>query len=277
MLRTLLSVVGFALLIYLAWLLLLFLQQKTMMFPGAGGGAPDWQRILPPGGERWQLDTSFGQVDAVLLPSGTSPGPALLYFHGNGESVAQNLAAFDEFSRQGLHVLLVEYPGYAGSDGQPGMQTLNEAGEQAYDRLSADPRVDAARISVLGRSLGAAVAAELAVRRPVFSLVLLSPFTSVADMARGFAAPAALLRDPFDNRASLANYRGPLLVIHGRRDRIIPVAHGEKLVAQVPGAQLIDPPCGHNDCPFFAAPLRDAIVEALLNAPGEAGAGSRHD
>ena len=52
-----------------------------------------------------------------------------------------------------------------------------------------------------------------------------------------------------DNLAALARYRGPLLVLHGRDDAIVPIAHGRLLAAAVPGAILQELPCGHNDCP----------------------------
>jgi fermentation-respiration switch protein FrsA (DUF1100 family) len=62
-------------------------------------------------------------------------------------------------------------------------------------------------------------------------------------------APAFLIRDPFDSRTTLASYRGPLLVVHGRSDTIVPIAHGRELAGLVPGAIFHELNCGHNDCP----------------------------
>jgi hypothetical protein len=79
--------------------------------------------------------------------------------------------------------------------------------------------------------------------------VIESGFTGVAPLAARFLVPRFLVRDPFDNLAALAGYRGPLLVIHGRHDEVIPYAHGKALAAAVPGSTFIAQECGHNDCP----------------------------
>jgi fermentation-respiration switch protein FrsA (DUF1100 family) len=72
-----------------------------------------------------------------------------------------------------------------------------------------------------------------------------------------------MVRDPLDNLAALRNYRGPLLVLHGRSDDLVPFEHGRALAAAVPGAELHALPCGHNDCP---RPWE--IIEAFLKAHG---------
>ena len=100
--------------------------------------------------------------------------------------------------------------------------------------------------------------------RKVAALILESAFTSVADFAARFLAPSFLIRDRFDNRKSLAAYRGPLLMIHGRQDTIVPIEHSRELSKLVPGARLEELNCGHNDCPrqwnTIGSFLRDAGV-----------------
>jgi pimeloyl-ACP methyl ester carboxylesterase len=56
------------------------------------------------------------------------------------------------------------------------------------------------------------------------------------------------VRDPFDNVANLRRYHGPLLVLHGDHDEVIPTAQGRALAAGVPGSEFVLMPCGHNDC-----------------------------
>jgi hypothetical protein len=58
-----------------------------------------------------------------------------------------------------------------------------------------------------------------------------------------------LVRDPFDNLAALRRYPGPVLILHGRHDPVIPFAHGEALARAATRATLVEYPCGHNDCP----------------------------
>ena len=134
---------------------------------------------------------------------------------------------------------------------------------RTYDWAQHDPRIDATRIVSYGRSLGGGAAARLAVDRKVAALILESAFTSVADFAARFLAPSFLIRDRFDSRKTLASYRGPLLMIHGRLDTIVPIEHGRELVALVPGARLEELNCGHNDCP-----RQWDTIEAFLRAAG---------
>jgi fermentation-respiration switch protein FrsA (DUF1100 family) len=158
-------------------------------------------------------------------------------------------AAFAEPRQWGVAVLLVEYPGYGRSSGHPSEATITEGMLAAYDWARAQAGIDPNRIVAYGRSVGGGAACRLAARRPVAALLLASTFTSVHAFARGFGAPAFLVRDPFDNLAFVRKYRGPLLLLHGDRDTLIPTRHSQILAGAAPQAELHLLPCGHNDCP----------------------------
>ncbi len=79
--------------------------------------------------------------------------------------------------------------------------------------------------------------------------MLQSTFTSVADFAKWYLIPAALVRDPFDNLAFLRSFAGPVLLVHGKKDRVIPHVNSEQLANAAIDAQLLSLECGHNDCP----------------------------
>jgi uncharacterized protein len=266
----LLPLLAMLLAIYAAYLALLFAQQRSMLFPGVDIPIA-WDRQLPvEGGEVIALAASFGRVDALWLPAppvALVPGPAALYFHGNAEFVAQNVDGLRLLAARGLHVLAIEYPGHAGSAGRPSRATLAEAARLGHDWLQQHADVDPARIIAIGRSIGSGPAADLAAERPLAALILVSGFSSLAEFAASFAAPAFLIRDRFDNRARLAAFDRPVLLLHGIDDRIIPYAHGERLQASAPQARLIGLRCGHNDCPLFEPPVLD-LIEGFL---GEAG------
>lgn len=194
------------------------------------------------------LDTeASGLFLAPLVTAGRAP--LIIFMHGNAELADDWTGEFDEPRGSGVAVLLVEYPGYGRAPGSPSEKSITAAVSAAYDWAAADPRIDPTRIVAYGRSLGGAAAARLAVDRTVAALILESAFTSVADFAASFLAPSFLIRDPFDNRQSLRAYRGPLLVIHGLQDTIVPISHGRELAAHVPGARLHELDCAHNDCP----------------------------
>lgn len=245
------------------YLALLFIAQRSMLFPmPPGAPAP------PQGVEEVRVKHDDGEAYALFLPPIGPPraAPLIMFMHGNGELADYWTEEFEPARELGVGVLLVEYPGYGRAPGSPSEKSITEAAIALYDGAARNPRIDPKRIIAYGRSLGGGAAVRLAINRPVAAMILESAFTSVADFAARFLAPALLIRDPFDNRKSLPKYEGPLLVIHGRNDTIVPLAHGKELAGLVPGARFVELNCGHNDCDrdwkSIASFLRSASVLA---------------
>jgi fermentation-respiration switch protein FrsA (DUF1100 family) len=240
--------------------------QGFFLYPGTSlGRGGDPQRD---GFEVIELETKEGVVEAWLLPrlDGASPGPAALFFHGNYETVANVPPRAQQLRRMGVTVLAVEYPGYGGMPGSPSQESLTAVAVAAYDALAAHSDVDAARIAAWGWSLGGAPAAQLAERRPIKALVLQSTFTSVEDMAWEYGLPSFLVSDPFDTRSVVAKFEGPVLVLHGTRDEVVPYAHAQALVAAREGVELHVMACGHNDCPARSDLYWTRIADFLTRA-----------
>ena len=228
---------------------LLYLQQwGTFPAPPAASQRPE--ALAAAHGEDFWFDVDGTRVEAWLLP-GAAPGPAplLVYTHGNGELIDFWADRFEPIRAAGIHVLLVEYPGYGRSGRRPTEQRITATLLAAFDRVAADPRVDAKRIIGHGRSLGGGAIAQLAARRPLAALILESTFTSVTDMVRGHGVPDWLIIKRFDTRAVLSGYHGPVLILHGSHDVNVPVANAHALKAVAPNAALHLLDCGHNDCP----------------------------
>ncbi len=114
------------------------------------------------------------------------------------------------------------------------------------------------RIVAYGRSLGGGAACALAREREVAALILESAFTSVSAIAQRLGVPRPLVRDRYDNLTTVASLDIPVLVVHGERDTIIPVSHGEEL-ARAAGVELVRLPCGHNDCPRPWGEIREFL------------------
>ena len=228
------------------YLLFLFLVQRSLLFPVPPHVAPGAVRA-----EQVRAHADGIEAQALFLPAfePRGPSPALMFMHGNGELASYWTGEFDEARRWGMSVVLVEYPGYGGAPGSPSEASITKAVLALYDWAAGNQRIDSSRIVPYGRSLGGGAAVRLAVERPVAGLILESSFTSVTDFASRFMAPSFLIRDRFDSRRTLPRYRGPLLVLHGRHDAIVPIAHGRELASLVPGAQFAELECGHNDCP----------------------------
>jgi len=251
-LNILVKIATWSIFIYLAYLGLMFLMQRQMMFPCGLIEVPK-ESLDIPGLERIWIHTSFGKVETWFLPLsdkyGSKPTPVVMFAHGNGELIDFWPQELKNFNRMGLGVLLVEYPGYGRSEGSPSQATVEETFIAAYDALAARKDVDASKIILFGRSLGGGAVCALAAQRPTAALILMSTFTSARSFASKYLAPKFMVRDPFDNLTAVKSYPGPVLVMHGRFDEVIPYRHGVSLNQVARHSKLITYPSGHNDCP----------------------------
>lgn len=271
MLRSSAVVIAFLLALAGGYFVLACAMQRQALFPAppvTRAGA--FERI--PGAERIWLDTQGARAEAWYLPPllpAPGPAPLVVFAHGNGELIDDWADAFEPPRRWGAAVLLVEYPGYGRSTGSPSQGSISATMTSAFDRMAERTEVDASRIIAYGRSVGGGAACALARERKVAALVLESTFTSVRRLARGFGVPGFLVRDPFDNLDTLRAFSGPVLIVHGERDEIIPVAHAADLHAAAPGSRLALVPCGHNDCQRPWPLLREFLLENGLLGRGD--------
>ena len=250
---------------FLGYTALLFLLQRPLVFPGAGRNPPPPDRSPPPGTDQLWLAPSFGRVEAWLLPSANpDPGPALIFTHGNGELIDDWVGEMTDLPPAGVTLLLVEYPGYGISEGKPSRTTIRETMQVAYDTLAGHPAVDPDLIVPWGRSLGGGAAGDLALDRPVAALILQSTFSSTARMAwEAFYAPGFLVRDRWNNLRALEEFDGPVLLMHGRTDEVVPFSHALTLAGAREELEVTEIPCGHNDC-HPAWPRIQALVLEFL-------------
>jgi fermentation-respiration switch protein FrsA (DUF1100 family) len=240
------------LLFYTAYCCLLFFLQRRILFPRSLIPSPPSSEDTISGMEIIWLDTAYGKVEAWFLPASvriSRPSPAVIFGHGNGELIDFWPAEFKRFAHLGIGVLLVEYPGYGRSAGNPSQQSITAAFVSAYDVLTSRKDVDPSRIVFFGRSLGGGAVCALAGRRVPKALVLMSTFTSVHSFTSRYLLPPFLVRDPFDNLAVVKAFRGPILILHGKHDEIIPFSHGVSLDRAAQNSKMIAYDAGHNDCP----------------------------
>lgn len=250
----------------------LFWLQRAILFPasvarvdaGAGEGIEGLQKI-------W-LQIERGQVEAWFLPgkgvSAEAPGPLVIFAHGNGEAIDHWPAVLRHYRDQGISVALPEYRGYGRSAGSPSQSAITDDFVAVYDLLVSRPEVDRDRVIFHGRSLGGGVVGSVLEKRPAAALILQSTFTSVADLAwERWFVPSFLILDTFDTREVLETFDGPVLVVHGKSDTLIPVEHAQRLHETAKDATLVLFEGGHNDTPPSWAELWPEI-DGFLSAAG---------
>ncbi|MCH7626256.1 MAG: alpha/beta hydrolase [Chloroflexi bacterium] len=218
-------------------------------------------------------DVTFTASDGVKLHGWFVPGDGkrvIIWFHGNAGNIGhrvENLVLMREQLR--VSVFLFDYRGYGNSEGAPSEQGLYLDAEAALEYTKTRTGLEADEgIVYFGRSLGAAVAVELATRYPPRALVLESPFTSIQGMAQKVypvvskVVPLGLVvQSRFDALAKIGQVRTPVMVLHGDQDDMIPIEMGRELfeAANEPKAFYAIRGASHNDTyavggvPYFDA------------------------
>lgn len=204
-------------------------------------------------------DTGHAPLDAPptglprlwFAPARDIDGRVVVFLHGNASTVSDSLGKLAPLREAGHGVLLIEYPGFGGTSGAPSEATLAAAADGGMAAL-AEHGIAAARCVLWGESLGTGLATRLAMTWPVGGVILEAPFTSVADRAQEIYwwTPARwLVRDRFDNLARIGALGAPLLIAHGARDSVTPIAHGRALLAAAaaPKRGVFLPEAGHVD------------------------------
>jgi fermentation-respiration switch protein FrsA (DUF1100 family) len=228
---TLKSVLLIVLVCYLGLVAVMYLAQRALMyFPysvrmsPAEAGFPQAQDIM--------LRAADGtNVIAWLVPPKENK-PLVLYFHGNGGSLAHRVARFRKLIDDGTGLVALSYRGYGGSEGSPTEEGLIADGRAAYD--FARSKYPDARIVLWGESLGTGVAVAIAGEKDVAAVILEAPFTSAADVAFSaypFLPVSLLMKDQFRSDQRIGKVTAPVLIMHGVRDRVVPFRLGERLHA----------------------------------------------
>lgn len=209
----------------------MYLQQSSMIFfPYAtlDQTPAEWGLVY----EDVFVDTEDGvRLHGWYIPRHGSK-QALLFFHGNAGNISHRGASVEIFHRLGLNVFIFDYRGYGKSQGKPDEKGLYKDARAAWRYLSKERGFGQEEIILFGRSLGGAVAAELAAEIQPGGLILESTFSSAKDVANAvFPVLSRLifLRYDFDTATHVRRVACPVLVLHSPDDEIIPFRLGEKV------------------------------------------------
>lgn len=231
----------------------------------AASGAPELSVVT--------IETLDGLALASWHRPPTAPGrPTIVYFQGNGGHLGYRGMRMRPFLDAGFGVFMVGYRGYGGNPGRPTELGLYADARAALEFLDGKG-VPAAEVVLYGESLGSAVAVHLARERadaggPVAAVVLEAPMSSASDVGAHhypFAPVRLLLKDRFDSAGKIAGIQAPLLIVHGTRDRVVPLRFGETLfnAAVEPKEAIWIADAGHGDLDRFG--IQHAVIRFLDN------------
>lgn len=221
------------------------------------------------------VSVPVNDTDSVAVLHLPNPGAryTILYSHGNAEDLGHLAPLLVELTRAGFVVIAYDYRGYGASTRvRPTARRAIEDAEAVFDHAVRQLGVDPGHIVLYGRSVGSGPALEVAAQHPVAGVILESAFTSTY---RVVTRVPVLPFDRFPNIARIRHVHRPVLIIHGTRDRIIPLAHGRRLFAAAPGpkqALWVDG-AGHNDVAYVAGRRYREALEAFITLI-DTGAGS---
>lgn len=209
-----------------------------------------------------KLTTADGaKISALYLPNSHATY-TILYSHGNAEDLGDVKSGLENLAEIGFSVFAYDYHGYGTSQGKPSEQNAYLDINATYDYLTQHLLIPPNRIIVYGRSVGGGPSVDLATRKSVAGLILESPFTTAFRVATRIPI---LPFDKFRNIEKIPNVHCPVLVMHGKKDRIIPFSHGEDLFkcANEPKCCLWVDKAGHNDLPWVTGELYGKTLKSF--------------
>lgn len=228
-------------------------------------------------------DQAASQADEKLhgwwLPN---PGnrETLLFCHGNYGNISYNLETVRFYYSLGFSILTFDYRGYGQSIGAsllepvPTEKSTCTDAETAWQYLIAARKIRPENITIMGHSMGGAIAINLAAKHPQAArLIVASSFTTMEDAVHAKKIYSLfpiqqLLTEPFDSLSRVTSLQVPVLYVHGDQDFDVPAEMSQRLYAASPQPRQIwlAPGAGHNDLTTVAADQYKQTVQSFLNS-----------
>ncbi|MBN2211881.1 MAG: alpha/beta hydrolase [Sedimentisphaerales bacterium] len=241
--KLLMIILGGILVIYLLLVLVAVFFSDTLILPGRRSNTKIPQLL--------RIDVAQGEYLTARYLTSPNATYTILYCHGNAEDLGDLADLLDKYQRHGYNLLAFDYRGYGSSLGKCSPANALVDTQAAWTYLTNTLHVPPERVILLGRSVGGAMAAQLATQHSAAGVILESTFTSA------FRAVIPIPLVPFDKLETIdliETIDEPILVIHGMDDRLINCRHGRCLYdrAKEPKQCLWVDGAGHNDVPLIA-------------------------
>ena len=245
------------LIILFIMILLKFIEKGLIFHPDKGNDS-----ITPDAYGIEYDDVTFRTEDGLNLHGWFVPGKksspdedlhTLLWFHGNAGNINHRLGNIKMLhERVPVNVFIIDYRQYGRSEGKISEKGTYIDARAALAHLHSRKEINQEKIIFFGRSLGSAVAVELALKEKCRALILETPFTSILEMGKKlypFLPVSLLLKTKYDSLSKIRNIKVPILIMHGDKDDLVPFEHGKRLydMANEPKEFYTIPGAGHND------------------------------
>ena len=217
--------------IYLFILIFIFFSQRSLMYHPSENNYLDENKL-------------DHKIEKIKIPSDdhliswyfkkNESFKTLLFFHGNAGSLENRIYKLNDLSKLNLNYLIVAYRGFSGNKGTPTEDGLYKDARSAKYWLNLN-NIGDQNIIVYGESLGTAVAIDLAKDHKFAGVILESPFTSMLELSRKYypwLPTRLLLKDKYETNKKIKKVFSPILILHGRKDNIVPFNMGEELLDQ---------------------------------------------
>ena len=220
----------FVLAVYLVITLsLYFFQRNLLYYPSENNYSGD--RLTVPI-EKVKIKT---QDNIELLSwyhkKNVSDYKTILFLHGNAGSLEDRIYKLNFLGNLDVNFLIIAWRGYSGSSGKPSEFGLYQDAKSALNWLNSKGITDN-KIVLYGESLGTSVAIEVGQNRNFAGIILEAPFTSMIDIGKKhypFFPVKLLLKDKYVSKNKIKNIKSPVLVMHGKEDKIVPFYMGKKI------------------------------------------------
>ena len=223
--------------IYLAVGTLLFINQRSFLYFPTQAANHNFEEVI--------FSNEGEAISTIVINRGREK--AILYFGGNGESVAFSAADYADIFPSHT-VYLVNYRGYGRSSGKPEEKGLYSDAQHVFDEIKQKHQ----NVSVIGRSLGSGVATFVASKRDVDRLALITPYDSIQNVAQQkywIYPMSILLKDTFDSLGRVEQIKAQTLIVAAENDEVIGMKHTNNLIKAFPASQItvhIIKNAGHN-------------------------------
>ena len=218
---------------YILLLIVVFFFQRNILYhPFVDNNLSDRIVIEPTEIEKIKITTE-DKIDLIgwFYNKDLEKFKTILFFHGNAGSLENRTNKLNHFKDLNVNFLIISWRGFSGNKGKPNEMGLYEDAKSAIQWLKAKS-IKEKNIILYGESLGTGVAIEVAQNKNYAGIILESPFTSMVNVGKKyypFFPVRFLLKDKFESYRKIKKVSAPVLVLHGKKDKIVPFAMGEKM------------------------------------------------